>query len=258
MNFEFDGKEYEQASAHQKEWGTRLIKELHLQGNERVLDLGCGDGALTATLAELVPRGEVVGIDASKSMIETARKHQATNLKFLLMDIDILGFNDEFDVVVSNATLHWVKDHNRLLETVYRSLHKSGILRFNFAGEGNCSHFIRVIEETMRHPAFERYFSDFQWPWYMPSVKEYRELIQQHRFREIKVWGENADRLFPDREAMIKWIEQPSLVPFLANVGGNDRPSFQRFVIGRMIEETIREDGQCFETFRRVNVFAKK
>lgn len=222
------------------------------------MDLGCGDGALPATLAERVPRGEVVGIDASKGMIETARKHQAANLKFLLMDIHALDFNDEFDVVLSNATLHWIRDHDRLLENVYRSLRHSGILRFNFAGEGNCAHFIRVIKEAISHPVFKKYFADFQWPWYMPSVQEYRELIQRHRFREIKVWGENADRLFPDKETMIKWIEQPSLVPFLANVRRNDRPAFQRFVIRRMIEETIREDGQCFETFRRVNVSAKK
>jgi trans-aconitate 2-methyltransferase len=258
MNYEFDGKEYEKASAHQKEWGTKLIEELHLQGNEHVLDLGCGDGALTATLAEWVPRGEVVGIDASKGMIEAARKHQAADLIFLLMDIHALSFNDEFDVVVSNATLHWIKNHNRLLENVYRSLHHSGILRFNFAGEGNCSHFISVVKEAMSHPSFEKYFSDFQWPWYMPSVQEYRELIQRHRFPEIKVWGENADRLFPDKEAMTKWIEQPSLVPFLTNVQRNDQPTFQRLVVSRMIEETMQEDGQCFETFRRVNVFARK
>lgn len=65
MTHEFDGKKYEKASTHQREWGTKLIAELGLQGTERVLDLGCGDGTLTAQIAALLPRGEAVGIDAS-------------------------------------------------------------------------------------------------------------------------------------------------------------------------------------------------
>ena len=73
MAHEFDGKKYEKASAHQKEWGAKLISELSLKGNERVLDLGCGDGVNTALIAEALPNGEVVGIDASKGMIDTAK-----------------------------------------------------------------------------------------------------------------------------------------------------------------------------------------
>ena len=72
MPHEFDGKKYEKASAHQKEWGTKLIAELGLQGTERVLDLGCGDGALTAKIAALLPHGEALGIVASRSMIDVA------------------------------------------------------------------------------------------------------------------------------------------------------------------------------------------
>ncbi len=66
MAHEFNGEKYERASAHQKEWGAKLISELRLKGNERVLDLGCGDGVNAALIAEVVPKGEVVGIDASK------------------------------------------------------------------------------------------------------------------------------------------------------------------------------------------------
>ena len=141
MTHEFDGKKYEIASAHQKEWGTRLIAELDLHGTERILDLGCGDGALSAQMADLVPNGEVVGIDASHGMVEAARSKGRMNLRFLLMDINELIYVEQFDVVFSNATLHWVKDHERLLRNVGRALRKGGRLRFNFAGEGNCSHF---------------------------------------------------------------------------------------------------------------------
>src|SRR5208283_3438426 len=141
MAHEFDGKKYAEASAHQKEWGTKLIAELDLQGTERILDLGCGDGTVSAQIAGLVPDGRVLGIDASRGMIEAAQGKQRSNLRFRLMDIDELNYVEQFDVVFSNATLHWIKDHERLLRNVGRALRKSGKLRFNFAGDGNCSHF---------------------------------------------------------------------------------------------------------------------
>ena len=131
MAHEFDGKKYADASAHQKEWGARLIAELVLQGPKRVLDLGCGDGALTAQIAALLPQGEVIGIDSSQSMLDVANQKQAENLRFLLMNINQLNFVDEFDVIFSNATLHWVKDHQRLLANVRRALRTDGVLRFN-------------------------------------------------------------------------------------------------------------------------------
>ncbi len=84
MAHEFDGKKYEKASAHQKEWGTKLIAELDLNGDEIVLDLGCGDGTLSVQISEILPKGEVVGIDASQGMIDAALPKAKENLRFLL------------------------------------------------------------------------------------------------------------------------------------------------------------------------------
>jgi trans-aconitate 2-methyltransferase len=258
MKYEFDGKKYRQASAHQKEWGARLIGELNIRGTERILDLGCGDGTLTAQLAELVPHGHVTGIDASAGMIEAARSHLAANLSFALKDINSLDYSDEFDIVFSNATLHWIKDHDTMLANVHRSLRVGGFARFNFAGDGNCLNFFQVLHEGMEHPDFERRFHDFEWPWFMPSVEEYGALVRRSSFADARVWGENADRYFPDEEAMIGWIDQPSLVPVLPHISEPHRQSFRSFVIERMIRLTRQDDGRCFETFRRINLSARK
>ena len=122
MSHEFDGKQYEKASAHQKEWGSAIIAKLCLTGHERVLDIGCGDGLLTSQIADLLPHGEVVGIDASQGMIDVAREKERTNLSFRLQDIDSLDSVEEYDLIFSNAALHWVKDHNRMLRSVRRAL----------------------------------------------------------------------------------------------------------------------------------------
>lgn len=258
MTYEFDGRKYEESSAHQKEWGERLIAELSLRGDERILDLGCGDGRLTAQLAELVPEGSVLGIDASCGMIEVAQKHHKGNLSFLLVDINSLDFKDEFDLVFSNATVHWVKDHNALLRKVRRSLRNDGVIRFNFAGAGNCSNFFTIVKTAMKNPRYAKYFSEFVWPWFMPTVDEYETIVHQFPFRDIRVWAENADRYFSDSQTMTKWIEQPSLVPFLRCIDQSEKQIFRDFVVQRMIEKTRQDDGTCFETFRRINVFARK
>ncbi len=258
MTHEFDGRKYEKASAHQKEWGTTLIAELHLQGTERVLDLGCGDGTLTSRIADLLPRGQVTGIDSSRGMIEAAQPKAKGNLRFILMDINDLNFRAEFDVVFSNATLHWVRDHRRLYENVRRSLRPTGRLRFNFAGDGNCAHFVKVILEAMSQPAFWPHFAGFLWPWYMPVMDDYATVVESSGLQGVRVWGENADRFFADAEAMIRWIDQPSIVPFLTRVPQEQRKEFRDYVVSRMIEETGQSDGRCFETFRRINVSAQK
>ena len=258
MTHEFDGQKYARASAHQREWGTKLIRELGLEGTERVLDLGCGDGTLSAQIAGLVPNGEVVGIDASRGMIAAAQSKGRKNLRFLQADINALNYVEQFDVVFSNATLHWIKDHQRLLRNVGRALSAEGRLRFNFAGEGNCSHFFSVVREAMAREEFAVYFAKFDWPWYMPSVEGYSALMNASGMANARVWGENADRYFPDEQEMIKWIDQPSLVPFLAHVPDGQKSRVREYVVNRMIEETRQDDGRCFETFRRINVSAHK
>jgi trans-aconitate 2-methyltransferase len=258
MAYEFDGEEYKKASMHQKQWGSGLIEQLDLRGDERILDLGCGDGELTAKLALRVPRGSVLGIDASQGMIDTARKHTAGNLEFVVKDINRIDYENEFDVAFSNATLHWIQDHQRMLQDVYRALRTGGVIRFNFAADGNCSHFFRVVRRAMAMPAYQSDFRDFSWPWFMPTAEEYQDLMDRSAFSEVRVWLENADHRFADAEAMIRWVDQPSLVPFLAHLAEAQRKPFRDLVVEQMVSETAREDGRCFETFRRINVFGRK
>lgn len=258
VTFEFDGQKYKNASSHQKEWGTKIISELNLSGSETVLDLGCGDGVLTKQLAELVTNGKVFGIDASVGMIETAKELEGFNLSFMCLDIAEMEFNNIFDLIFSNAALHWVKDHERLWDICCAALKPKGMVRFNFAGDGNCANFYEVIKQVMNEPAYKVYFKNFEWPWFMPGLEEYEKLVKQYKFRELKIWEENADRYFKNQDEMIKWIDQPSIVPFLELIPEVKKERFRNEVIHRMVQKTIQPDGTSFETFRRINVFARK
>lgn len=256
--FEFDAAKYRQASAHQQEWGARLIAELNLRGNESILDLGCGDGVLTAKLAQAVPNGRVLGIDSSLNMIAAADSLSNERLRFQCLDIDQIDFDREFDLVFSNATLHWIKDHRRLLNNVSRALRPCGICRLNFAAEGNCSTFNGVVRELIREPRYERSFESFEWPWFMPRLDEYEQLFTGADYSEHRVWGEHADRHFPNAASMTAWIDQPSLVPFLRFLDASEKQSFRDEAVKRILDASRQSDGTQFESFRRINVLAKR
>jgi len=254
---DFDGERYKDASRHQKEWGRKLIDELTLHGRETVIDLGCGDGVLTKLIAERVSEGTVLGVDSSPSMIAAAKKLEGGNLRFEILDINDLAFEGEFDVAFSNAALHWVKDHDRLLDRVLRSLRTGGRVRFNFAGDGNCSNFFAVARGVMGLPRYRKYFEQVQWPWFMPTQKEYETLVRRKDFSEHRTWAENADRYFSEDE-LVKWIDQPSLVPLLALVHEDDKQGMRDLVVEMMKARTQTSDGRYFETFRRMNLYAIK
>ena len=257
--YEFDGEKYSKASKHQKEWGRKLIEEINFSSDDVVLDLGCGDGLLTRMIKDMVKDGSVLGIDASEGMVSKAREYRVEGLKFRQLDINDMDFKDMFTVIISNATLHWVKDHKKLLLNCHKALRKRGTLRFNFAGGGNCPTLIDVVKKKIQKKEYSSYFNNFEWPWYMPDLQEYQKVVDTGLFSEIKIWGEEADRYFKDEEEMIKWIEQPSLVPFLKNITDKTlKRKFAEEVEEEMLKRTKLEDGRCFEPFRRINVYARK
>jgi len=259
-HFEFDGEKYKQASKHQKEWGNKSISELNLRGDEKILDLGCGDGVLTEQLATLTPKGTVIGIDASVGMIETAKKLEKPGLTFACLDINEINFENQFDIIFSNAALHWIKekDHQNLLKNSRKALKTGGIIKWNFAGDGNCLNFFSTIRAIMAEKQYKEYFDNFQWPWFIPTVEEYKVLIENAGFGKINIEIENADRYFPTEEEMIKWLDQPSLVPFIIHVPDEKKKEFRQRVIDTMMEKAKQPDGSCFETFRRINIKAEK
>ena len=256
--YEFDGEKYKIASTPQKEWGESLISKISLQGNERILDLGCGDGYLTEQLSLLVPNGKVLGIDASVGMIKTAKKICRDNLKFVHMDINNLHFSNEFDIIFSNAALHWVKDHKQLLQNSHTALKAGGKLFWSFGSDGNCANFLTVIQEKITEDKYIDFFKDFEMPWFMPSKSHYTELITDIGYSHFTITEVNRDRFFPSFAEIIKWIDQPCLVPFMECIPDTHKSTFRKEVIDEMLERTRQPDGTCFETFRRLQVYAQK
>src|SRR5262249_54133140 len=119
---EWNASEYAQRSGLQKAMAAEVLVLLELEGAERVLDIGCGDGKITAEIAARVPQGEVVGVDASRDMIAFASSHFGPtvrpNLRFEVADARVLPFRNEFNRVVSFNALHWIPEQDKALRSI--------------------------------------------------------------------------------------------------------------------------------------------
>jgi trans-aconitate 2-methyltransferase len=188
---------YEKSSSEQKKWAEEVISKIQIKGNEQVLDIGCGDGKITAHIASLVPEGSVVGIDNSAEMISFAQskfpQSSWPNLSFQYGDASDLRYEDEFDLVVSFACLHWVLDHKPVLEGIMRSLKSNGRLFIQFGGRGNAGDVLEVVNEKISEDRWARYFEDFTLPYGFFGPEEYESWLDHVGLRAVRS-GVNSKR----------------------------------------------------------------
>jgi trans-aconitate methyltransferase len=161
--------------------GAPLLERLAPQAGERILDLGCGDGALTEKL--IASAATVVGVDASPEMIAAARTR---GIDARVQDATALAFSDEFDAVFSNAVLHWIADADAVIASVYRALKPGGRFVAEFGGHTN----IAAISVALR-AVFHRHGVLYNRHWYYPTPDEYREKLERGGFIVDEI------RLFP-------------------------------------------------------------
>ena len=164
--YKWDAADYARSSAGQQQWARELIAKLVLTGTERLLDLGCGDGRISAELASIVKAGSILGVDNSPEMIAMARNNYPPimypNLSFQLADASALPFRNEFDVIFSNAALHWVKDHKPVLKGIADSLRPGGRILLQMGGRGNAAMAVSAMDEVRSRPEWCRRFDGFE------------------------------------------------------------------------------------------------
>lgn len=208
--YKWDPDGYAEYSESQKEWAIELIKKLKLQDNEHILDIGCGDGKVTKLISEFVPNGKVIGIDSSKEMIEFAsskyQKSKCKNLKFIKMDAAQIEFNECFDVVFSNAALHWIRDHHPVLKCIYQALRPGGRVIVQMGGKGNANSVIEILHDLMNYDKWKRYFKDFSFPYGFYSPAEYKEWLIEAGFKVLRIELIKKDRVHNNIDEFKGWI----------------------------------------------------
>jgi trans-aconitate methyltransferase len=153
-----------------------VLELLDAQSGERILDLGCGTGHLTARIA--ATGAHVVGIDRSPEMIRQA-KEKYPSLRFEVMDAREFQLDGNFDAVFSNATLHWIKEPERVIAGIRKSLRPGGRFVAEFGGKGNTGEFLKALQHAWAKLGLA---NPVPRPWYFPSLAEYAGLLEQHGF----------------------------------------------------------------------------
>ena len=171
----WDPASYARNARFVSDLGAPVVELLALQAGERILDLGCGDGALTK---QLVDRGcAVVAIDSSAAQIEAARK---LGLDAHVMSADALPFHEEFDAVFSNAVLHWIKDPDPMLAAVHRSLRPGGRFVAECGGYGCVDRVRTALVGALTRRGID---GEARVPWYFPTPDDYTARLERAGFQ---------------------------------------------------------------------------
>ena len=212
---------YAKSSSAQKKWAEELISKIHIRGDERILDIGSGDGKITAEIASFLPSGSVVGIDSSPEMLGFAREKFPPsiwpNLSFQFGDASKLRYENEFDLVVSFACLHWILDHGPVLDGIRRSLKIGGRLFLQFGGAGNAGDVLAVVDRMIAEEKWAKYFEKFSFPYGFFGPEEYKDWLMQARLRALRIELVPKDMVQQGPSGLASWLESTWL-PYIGKV----------------------------------------
>ena len=254
---DWDASSYHRMADNQEEWGREVLARLELRGDETVLDAGCGSGRVTRLLLERLPRGRVIGVDASPSMIEAAQENLADVPKMAggadrvdlrTGDLLELELDSEVDAAFSNATFHWVPDHRVLFERLHAALRPGGALEAQCGGEGNVAEWTRAVEAAVGDERFAPYFRGMRAPWNFASVADTRSRLERAGFEVREVWLERRTFVPPEPRDYVRTVGLSSHLPSLPE---SLRDQFIDTVLGSMLRPLTLE-------YVRLNISARK
>jgi trans-aconitate 2-methyltransferase len=204
---DWDGALYEQLNSLQQWVASRSLTGIELRGDERLLDVGCGDGHITAELARRLPDGTARGIDPSPRMIEVARKLDTGNerLRFEVQDVLAMRFAEDFDVVVSFNVLHWVLDQRRALERMHAALRPRGWALLQFVCGGPRASLESVAMEVCAAPRWRSSFEGFHAPFVHADPATVRDTATAVGFEVDDLSVEDLSWEFPTQADFSGW-----------------------------------------------------
>jgi trans-aconitate 2-methyltransferase len=211
---------YARISELQQAMAAEVLSLLELRETKRVLDVGCGNGKVTAEIASRLSQGTVVGVDSSADMIAFAVSHYGAqrNLRFEVADARRLPFRDEFDLVVSLNALHWIPEQDQALRSIRSAMKSDGVAQLRLVPAGKRKSLENVIEETRRSSRWAGYFQTFRDPYLHLTPEEYAALAERAGLHARRVHTEDKAWDFGSRSAFlafgsVTFVEWTQFIP---------------------------------------------
>lgn len=186
---DWDAGSYHRVSVPHEEWAESILERLPLDGDETVLDAGCGSGRVTAKLIERLPQGHVVAVDGSASMVEKVGDVLRRGIdRALIADLTELELDEPVDAAFSSAVFHWIQDHGLLFRRLHAALRPGGRLAAQCGGAGNIDRLREIADEVAGSEPFASYFEDFEAPWNYAGTEETEARLAEAGFQGARCW----------------------------------------------------------------------
>jgi trans-aconitate 2-methyltransferase len=203
---EWNGASYDRVSGTMEALGLAVLERLELRGDETVLDAGCGSGRITQALIERLPRGHVIAVDESPSMIAAARERLGPDVDLRVADLLELELEQPVAAILSTATFHWIADHERLFTRLHAALAPGGRLVAQCGGEGNIDILRGHANAVLAHEPYAQHFADWRAPWNYAGADITRERLLAAGFATAECWLVPAPRQPEDPRAFLATI----------------------------------------------------
>ncbi len=245
---DWDAATYDRVSDPQVAWARGVLDRLALEGDETVLDAGCGSGRVTEMLVERLPRGRVIAVDAAPSMVEQARARLGEGADVRQVELTALDLDEEADAVFSNAVFHWVSDHDALFARLHSALRPGGRLVAQCGGAGNVERFHATVAQVGARRPFADYLGGWAGPWNFAGAQETRERLFAAGFEDVEV-GLEPSPVVP--ELTVEYLRTVCL--------GHHLERLPEDLQDRYVSEVADRCGQPVELdYVRLNILARR
>ncbi len=258
----WDADTYDVVSNAQEEWAKFIINQRKWSGSEAVLDAGCGTGRTTKMLSEIIRDGKIYAVDRDPNMVKKATESLANieNVRIIqsdLIDIELGNMQIKFDIIFSNAVLHWILDHYKVFKNFYNLLNPKGELLIQCGGYGNLKKTILVFNTVKDSLAFKQYFSEWKQSWNFAKPDDTKNILNDIGFKHIHVYLSNSNVNFNSKNSYLLYVKSVVLGPYLKYL-----PSEQ--LKNKFVDEILAMiDNDCPELkwnldYVRLNILASK
>lgn len=257
MSLDWDARTYDRVANPHEEWARTIIRRLDLRGDEVVMDAGCGSGRQTRILLDSLPAGRVYGVDLSPAMLALAGEQLAAygeRVRLIAGDLRTVDLPEPVEIIFSNATFHWIPEHERLFANLFRLLRPGGRLVAQCGGAGNIARYTERTYAAAQREPFRPYVGDWrEWRRYA-TPEETVHLLEQAGFVEAAADLVSAPAPFSSRREFEDFGRSVILGPLLEQLPEELREAFP----AALVDEFERAGDPYLVDYVRLNLRGRR
>ncbi len=239
-NTYWNAEVYERIGKPMRRWAQAVIDDLHLSGDETVLDAGCGSGSVTFDLLEKLPRGKIYALDASQEMIDSLTKQLAerdeTRVHPLRASLTDLTLPEQVDRIFSNAVFHWIPDDDALFGALYRACKPGGQLRAQCGGFGNNNHVLESVAIVRQQERFAKHLAGFTDSKKYRTPEEATAALERAGWRDVRARLHDQPVPFEDPEEAALYVRTILLRDHIARLPEDEGVAYSQAVVAETVQ----------------------